>query len=240
MMSLQELKNYHIKVKHLADKNKPLINSSISILLFIILFVALFPATGRMAGSLITIPIIVIAWYYGTKQGIIAGILGSLLTFLLEALFVLSDLTYDPIGKIISILIGIVVGGGIGWLNSIRTNLKSEIVTRQMVETQLNQNELKFQTLVTVMGEGLCVVENHGILSFTNEAFDRLLGFEHSQLIGKPITDFLTPDSITFLHNLPELSYIRTYSNAIFEVTLIRKDTIQFISKISLSDFSQD
>lgn len=70
-------------------------------------------------------------------------------------------------------------------------------VARELAEAQgrrqsaraLAESQVRYQTLVETMRDGLTTVDTAGRLTYCNEAFARLLGYSRDELVGRPITD---------------------------------------------------
>jgi hypothetical protein len=56
-------------------------------IIYIVTFKPLLDAAGPVASALITVPVIVAGWYFGTKAGLIAGLAGIILNTSLLALY---------------------------------------------------------------------------------------------------------------------------------------------------------
>lgn len=121
-------------------KNKFIVNSLIlicilAVTLFIIVFTSKF---GYSVATFIALPIILIAWNYDIKGGIIAGITAHFYIILIHIIFLNTPILYfiDPL-NLVSIIIDLIIGLIIGTLSYLRKKLNFEIEERIKAENKL-------------------------------------------------------------------------------------------------------
>ncbi|MBE9002306.1 PAS domain S-box protein [Nostoc sp. LEGE 12447] len=103
-------------------------------------------------------------------------------------------------------------------LTDLNQSLRLEIAQRQQAQQALEESEMRFQTLVDAMFEGI-VIQEQGKIIDANPGFARMLGYTLEEVIGKSAVDFLTPESLaTFVHHI-ENEYELPY-----EITGKKKD----------------
>ena len=95
---------------------------------------------------------------------------------------------------------------------------------------EMRQREGKYRTLVEVasrVGEGICVLqadgEPGGVVVFANDAVARMFGYSKKELIGMPVVNFVSPDSLSTLFE----SFRRKMKGekvGYTEITTLRKD----------------
>ena len=68
-----------------------------------------------------------------------------------------------------------------------------DITEQKLAESALRESEQRFRTLAAATSEGIAITENGRILDI-NERFAQIVGFEHNELIGQEVADFLPPE----------------------------------------------
>ncbi|HEY9802470.1 MAG TPA: PAS domain S-box protein [Leptolyngbyaceae cyanobacterium] len=103
-------------------------------------------------------------------------------------------------------------------LAALNQSLRLEIAQHQQAQQALQESEMRFQSLIDAMFEGIVVQEGGKIIE-TNPGFARMFGYTLEEVIGKSAVDFLTPESWeTVVHHI-ENQYEQPY-----EITGIKKD----------------
>ncbi|MDQ3222404.1 MAG: PAS domain S-box protein [Gemmatimonadota bacterium] len=59
----------------------------------------------------------------------------------------------------------------------------------------LQESEQRFKQLVDVAQEGIWVADDRGVITYVNQRFADLLGYVNGTLLGRPVLDFIEPDS---------------------------------------------
>jgi len=117
-------------------------------------------------------------------------------------------------------------------LPALNQSLQTEIAERQKVEQALQESEMRFQSLVEAMFEGIVIQENGRIIE-ANPGFARMFGYSLDEVIGKSAVDLLTPESLQTVLNHTQNQYELPY-----EITGIRKDgtliNLEVVGKQSL------
>lgn len=67
-------------------------------------------------------------------------------------------------------------------------NLYQEITMRQQIEEALRESEEKYRSMVELAMDGFLTISLQGEITSCNEAYSRLLGIPHDELIGKSLT----------------------------------------------------
>ena len=78
-----------------------------------------------------------------------------------------------------------------------RTNEKllQEVAERKRAEDELRASEKRFRSLFESATEFIQILDTEGVILQTNPVTVELLGYAEEELVGKAMTDFLTPDS---------------------------------------------
>ena len=72
----------------------------------------------------------------------------------------------------------------------------SDIAERKQAEKALRDSEARFRTAFENAAIGLSLVTSDGIYLETNSAMANMIGYDRSELIGKPVADFTHPDDL--------------------------------------------
>jgi len=72
----------------------------------------------------------------------------------------------------------------------------SDITERKQAEKALRDSEARFRTAFENAAIGLSLVTSDGIYLETNSAMANMIGYDRSELIGKPVADFTHPDDL--------------------------------------------
>jgi rsbT co-antagonist protein RsbR len=97
-------------------------------------------------------------------------------------------------------------------------DLERELDAHRDAETRLMQSEQQFSLLLQATREGIVLLDD-GVLVDANPRFTEMLGYRPGEVIGRPATDFIAPES----HELV-LGLMRTESEEPYEALGIRKD----------------
>jgi PAS domain S-box-containing protein len=72
----------------------------------------------------------------------------------------------------------------------------TNITERKKTEVKLLKSEQRYRMLVEGNPHGIQEIDNSGIITFTNPAYQKLLGYSEQELKGKSILDLIFPESI--------------------------------------------
>ncbi len=97
-----------------------------------------------------------------------------------------------------------------------------DITERKNAECSFRESENKYKQLVTMLNEGIFVIDRNATITFANNQLARMLGFALDEIVGKPIFSFLPPDLRDKAKH--EIESERTGEVKQREVVLIRKD----------------
>ncbi len=79
-------------------------------------------------------------------------------------------------------------------LSQVNDELVAEIVDRRQAEIALRKSEQQYRTLIETIPHGIVEIDATGIITFSNWAYQRRLGYTNRELLGKSISD-LTVES---------------------------------------------
>jgi PAS domain S-box-containing protein len=64
------------------------------------------------------------------------------------------------------------------------------------IEEQLQESNEKFEGLINSSSDIICTTEKNGKLTFINQAVKKILGYEPSEMVGRPSFDFISPEDV--------------------------------------------
>jgi PAS domain S-box-containing protein len=107
----------------------------------------------------------------------------------------------------------------------------------------LRDYDVPFRALVDAAPDGMIVCDHTGMLILVNAEAERMFGYEHDELLGKPL-DTLVPDHVRPRHHRHVASYtgaprLRPMGSEL-DLRGRRKDGAEFPVEISLSPFSTE
>jgi two-component system sensor histidine kinase DctS len=96
----------------------------------------------------------------------------------------------------------------------------NQSLKRQVAERteELQYSEARFRQLAEITSEGIAISEN-GILVDGNAQIAKIHGYELAEMIGRPVMDFIAPESLANV-----IENIRTESENIYECLSLHKD----------------
>jgi PAS domain S-box-containing protein len=108
-----------------------------------------------------------------------------------------------------------------------------DISERKRISRELKESEERFRTLITTMGEGVWVTDNHDRTLFTNKALEKMLGYTEEELMGRLVTDFLAPNSWKDFEDIARQRYENNLSSSTYELTWIRKEGSNVVTRVA-------
>jgi len=72
-----------------------------------------------------------------------------------------------------------------------KTTLQEEIDTRKQIQSELDQSENQFRSLVETLNEGFGIVDAEGRFTYVNGKLLGMLGYARSEVVGKKVSDFM-------------------------------------------------
>ena len=206
--------------------------------LYALAYVPLSDRFGAGVSVLIAIPVIVAAWSFGLRAGLVAG----LLAFPLNTL--LLKLAGEPGGNVlvrsggmITLAVVALIGAVIGWLGDLRERqLKRELAVRQRVERSLHDSELRFRRLFETAQDGILLLDAHtGQITEVNPFLIEMVGYSRDEFLGKKLWEIgavkdIEPSRTSF-RELQEKGYIR-YENLPLQTKDGRRIHVEFVSNV--------
>ncbi|MBU2559949.1 PAS domain-containing sensor histidine kinase [archaeon] len=111
------------------------------------------------------------------------------------------------------------------------------ITDRKQAEEALKESEAKYRNLYDSAPDMYHSLNNEGIIVDCNETWVKAVGYIKDEIIGRPLTDFLTKESKTlFEKDFPKLNKEKTRIN--LEREYVRKDGSTFLASLNvISEF---
>ena len=96
-----------------------------------------------------------------------------------------------------------------------------DITARRIYEDQLQESEERFRELSETSPVGVSVTSDSGVIIYTNQSYEEILGYDHAELIGMPAIDlYWNPEErIAWIREIKNSGHIRE-----LEIRLRRKD----------------
>ena len=118
-------------------------------------------------------------------------------------------------------------------LTILNEKLQQEIAERKKVEEALRQRKKHYRTLIETMNEGLSVVDKDGVVTFVNDQFCKMTGYNQDELIGYQATVLLDKENQKILSKQWPARLKGAASP--YEITLTRKDNTTVHTLVSPS-----
>jgi PAS domain S-box-containing protein len=137
-------------------------------------FLVLYPRSGVATTTFSALPVIVMGWAFGSRAGLITGVLSLLVNILLLSVLAQSSwhsiLWYGTPGFTIIILAGVVVGR----LHDLGEKLKQELSERKRTEAALKQEEERFRYVVLATHDAIYDWDICEKVVVRNDAYQKL------------------------------------------------------------------
>lgn len=181
-------------------------------------------------------PFILLLLLYSITDMLLLHVLYGMYSFILGAIFLGGMILFQEMGWLIQfpvyagtlldfneqlfflyLVFGILSAGGI-----YITFHVSRLIRLQ--SERLAESEERYRELVETSIDGIFRIGSDGSFTFINSPFEKLLGYEAGEWVGRPFQDILTPASreVAREHFLKAMTSQEPYSR--YEVELIRKD----------------
>ena len=121
-----------------------------SVGLYLVLFVIINYTLGKGMAIAAIIPVVIIAWLYGVKAGIYAGLLSPLVNILACMLMGLDWVEKFYVGGVgaAGTIIEVFIGAVVGQLHDYYQRIQDELEVRQALEAELQQHRTRLEEMV--------------------------------------------------------------------------------------------
>jgi len=211
------------------------------IVAYCLLFFVLYPFLGASVATIEVIPVIIIAWVYGLRLGILSSLIIAFLNMFI--LFPAVGIATSEImraggavGEATTLLIAIIVG----YFHELRSKIKLELSERLQIEKELREtqdelesrvlkrtlaletSERNYRSLLEQASDGILIVDADGKLLVVNEKVCEILDCPEEDLIGSNLMDLIFPDDIDYVSDFQDS--IDSGQTVIMETWLTRPD----------------
>src|SRR6266516_2139257 len=206
--------------------------------LYALAYVPLSDRFGAGVSVLIAIPVIVAAWSFGLRAGLVGGLLAfPLNTLLLKVAGEPGGNVLVRSGGMITLAVVALIGAVIGWLGDLRERqLKRELAARRRVEKALQDSELRFRRLFETAQDGILLLDaDTGQITEVNPFLIDMLGYSRDEFLGKKLWEIgavrdVETSQIAF-RELQQKGYIR-YENLPLQTQDGRRIHVEFVSNV--------
>ena len=229
-----------------------------SILLYVIIFLFLhFVYRFTSMPMLSVFPVSIIAWLYGARIGVIAGVLSLPLNVLLFAIIDINRIkNILESGSGIAGTIGLIfIALIVGRLSDLGQRLRKELSQKQIIEQELQQHresleklvnnktrelrasEERFRAIAENSPDAIITADPSTTILYCNSAAEKMFGYAPQELIGKSSAVLLSP-RLEAKHQMNRDSYIDGGNpggmGSTIESAVLRKDGTEFPIEFSL------
>ena len=223
---------------------------------YIAFFLAFFPlhaAIGNPAALFITAPVLLAAWFFGLRGGLIAGLLTFPVYVLLTGL--VSDPDWEkfvykvgPINSGAEVLVASVIGRlrdlhqklsnelvqrrasqdqldkRTRELTATTEGLKNEVAERQLAEEGLRESEERYRLLFGNVADGIAYIALDGTFLAVNGELETMLGWSREELVGQHCAKVATASAAALWEERMLLTLAGENVSSLFETEGVHKD----------------
>jgi PAS domain S-box-containing protein len=171
-----------------------------AIVIYILTFILLFPSRGLAIGALATLPVIVVAWFWGTRAGLVAVLLSLPINTILYNLAGVQPGGWNVIlasGGGIGTIALLLVGAAVGRLRDLGQQLSRELGGRQKAEVATYNSESRFRALIENSTDAIALLSREGRLQYVSPATTRILGYSADDLYGIDPASLIHPNDLS-------------------------------------------
>jgi PAS domain S-box-containing protein len=106
---------------------------------------------------------------------------------------------------------------------------------RREADSALRESSEKYRTILESIEEGYFETDQKGNLTFSNEAFCKILGYPRNQLLGMNSRDYTTPDTAEKISHIMEQVRHTGRPEDVTDYDVIRKDGSEAALELSIS-----
>lgn len=156
---------------------------------FALAFIPLHHLIGTHTVALAAIPLSIIAWQWGSRGGLIAGILAPfgnaalLLAVGKDPWAILAGTSGGVIGSLVLLSLGV----SVGWMSEMQRSARRELVARLSAEAKLQGSESQVRLQAAALeaaGNAIVITDPSGTIEWVNPAFTSLTGYRLDEVVG--------------------------------------------------------
>lgn len=165
-----------------------------ALLLYLALFFISFPSRGAESAAFSILPVILAAYCFGLRAGLLAGLFALPLNTLLINLAGNHDLSTFLIRSGPGAIVVIIVGLTVGLLHDLREHLKQELDERHKVEQTLRISEARHKAILEALPDLMFQLNREGrIVEFKAQNSEDLC-LPPDKMVGTKVTDMGWPE----------------------------------------------
>ncbi len=115
-----------------------------------------------------------------------------------------------------------------------------DISERKKAEEELQQSRAQLKNIFEYSGAGIHLLDQSGCITFSNQRWAEMLGYEPDELLGKNQSDFILKNDIPYSRHLFESLIIGDIEQYQFEPRFTRKDGSHFWSILSATPIKKE
>jgi len=145
-------------------------------------FFAIYPWLGFTTVAFSMFPVLLAAWFFGARGGLLAGLLAFPLNTLLANLA--GEPGWDALlrhGGGPDSLMLILAGGIVGWLSDTRRALRRQMEERERAEAQMRLQAAALDS----SANAIVITDREGVIRYVNPAFTALTGYTPAEALGQ-------------------------------------------------------
>lgn len=123
-------------------------------------------------------------------------------------------------------------------LESANRLLQAEVTERRQAEAALRESEERYRRLVSTMTEGVAILDKDMRITYANDAFCRMLGYELSEVIGRHPRSFHDEENLKILDE--QIARRKRGETEPYEIAFLRKDGEKADALVSPSPMLDD
>jgi PAS domain S-box-containing protein len=171
--------------------------------IFPLAYIFLEPRLGTIVGIFGLVPVLLTAWQFGMRGGLIGGILMIVMNLGLKV-YVTQDIEKlasipDYLGSLAILVLGVVVG----YVHDIQKRLNAELHERELIEQTLlernrdvQEQKQYFETLIQTSPVAIVSIDNDDNIRDCNPAFTHLFGYELDEINGQNLDNLIVPENL--------------------------------------------
>jgi len=206
--------------------------------MYALAYVPLYGHFGTRVSVLTAIPVVVAAWFFGLRVGLVAGLLAfPLNALLLKAAGEPGGSVLVSSGEMITLVVVALIGVLIGWLGDLRDQqFKRALAARERVERFLQDSETRFRRLFETAQDGILLLDaGTGHITEVNPFLIDMLGYSRDEFLGRKLWEIGAVRDVetsqAAFRELQEKGYIR-YENLPLQTKDDRRIHVEFVSNV--------